>query len=57
MRATTKKITLVQMGVTLLRNTRKELHGDLRVPWMVSGYPKDFKRGVIESAVALSGML
>ena len=46
-----------KMGVTLLRNTRKELHGDLRVPWMVSGYPKDFKRGVIESAVALSGML
>ena len=60
MPAATKRITLVQMGVTMLRNTRKELHGELRVPlmeqlaetMMVSGYPEDFRRGVIESAVA-----
>ena len=43
-----------------MRNTRKELHGELRIPlmeklaeiMMVSGYPEDFRRGVIESAVA-----
>ena len=60
MPAATKRITLVQMGVTMLRNTRQELHGELRVPlmeqlaetMMVSGYPEDFRRGVIESAVA-----
>ena len=54
------RITLVQMGVTMLRNTRKELHGEQRIPlmeklaetMMVSGYPEDFRRGVIESAVA-----
>ena len=56
----TKRITLVQRGVTMLRNTRQELHHLLRVPlmeelaeiMMVSGYPEDFRRGVIESAVA-----
>ena len=60
MPAATKRITLVQMGVTMLRNTRQELHDELRVPlmeqlaetMMVSGYPEDFRRGVIESAVA-----
>ena len=60
MPAATKRITLVQMGVTMLRNTRKELHGEQRIPlmeklaeiMMVSGYPEDFRRGVIESAVA-----
>ena len=44
----------------MLRNTRRELHVELRVPlmerlaetMMVSGYPEDFRRGVIESAVA-----
>ena len=52
MPAATKRITLVQMGVTMLRNTRRELHVDLRVPlmerlaetMMVSGYPEDFRR-------------
>ena len=59
MPATIKRITLVQQGVTMLRNTRQELHSELRVPlmehlakiMMVSGYPEDFRRGVIESAV------
>ena len=54
-----KRITLVQMGVTMLRNTRPELHNELRVSMMeqlatkmmISGYPADFRRGVIESAV------
>ena len=54
-----KRITLVQMGVTMLRNTRPELHNELKVPMMeqlatkmmISGYPADFRRGVIESAV------
>ena len=52
MPAATKRITLVQMGVTMLRNTRRELHVELRVPlmerlaetMMVSGYPEDFRR-------------
>ena len=56
----TKRITLVQRGVTMLRNTRQELHNKLRVSlmeqladtMMISGYPEDFRRGVIESAVA-----
>ena len=60
MPASTKRITLVQMGVTMLRNTRKELHHRLRIPlmeqladtMMVSGYPEDYRRGVIESAVS-----
>ena len=60
MPAATKRITLVQKGVTMLRNTRRELHHQLRVPlmeqlaetMMVSGYPEDYRRGVIESAVA-----
>ena len=34
MPAATKRITLVQMGATMLRNTRRELHGQLRVPLM-----------------------
>ena len=60
MPATTKRITLVQMGVTMLRNTRQELHTELRIPlleqlaetMMISGYPEDYRRGVKESAVA-----
>ena len=60
MPAATKRVTYVQKGVTMLRNTRRELHEELRVPlmeelaemMMVSGYPEDFRRGVIESAVA-----
>ena len=60
MPAPVKRITLVQQGVTMLRNTRQELHTELRVPlmeelaktMMVSGYPEDFRRGVLESAVA-----
>ena len=60
MPAATKRITLVQMGVTMLRNTKPELHGELRVPllehlaetMMLSGYPEDYRRGVLESAVA-----
>ena len=59
MPASTKRITLVQRGVTMLRNTRKELHHQLFIPlmeqlaetMMVSGYPEDYRRGVIESAV------
>ena len=59
MPASTKRITLVQMGVTMLRNTRLELQEELRIPMMehlaetmfISGYPEDFRRGVIESAV------
>ena len=54
-----KRITLVQRGISMLRNTRERLHAELRVPlmeklattMMVSGYPEDFRRGVIESAV------
>jgi hypothetical protein len=60
MPASTKRITLVQRGVTMLRNTRRELHHQLFIPlmeqlavtMMVSGYPEDYRRGVIESAVA-----
>ena len=60
MPAATKRITLVQLGITMLRNTRRELHNQLRVPlmeklaetMMISGYPEDFRRGVLESAVA-----
>ena len=60
MPAATKRITLVQMGVTMLRNTRERLHKNLRVPlleqlaevMMVSGYPEDFRRGILESSVA-----
>ena len=59
MPASVKKITLVQIGVTMLRNTRPKLHSELRVSMMeqlaikmmISGYPADFRRGVIESAV------
>ena len=51
-------IICIQQGK--LTNTRRELHEELRVPlmeelaemMMVSGYPEDFRRGVIESAVA-----
>ena len=54
-----KRITLVQMVVTMLRNTRPELHSELRVSMMeqlatkmmISGYPADFRRGVLELAV------
>ena len=60
MPAATKRITLVQKGVTMLRNTRQRLHEELRIPlmeqlaetMMISGYPEDFRRGVIESAVS-----
>jgi hypothetical protein len=60
MPAATKRITLVQRGVTMLRNTRQELHTTLRIPlmeqlaktMMISGYPEDYRRGVIQSAVA-----
>ena len=60
MPASTKRITLVQMGVTMLRNTRQELHPELRVSllehlaevMMLSGYPEDYRRGILESAVA-----
>lgn len=59
MPASVKRITLVQMGVTMLRNTRPELHDELRVSlmeqlaikMMISGYPADYRIGVIESAV------
>ena len=59
MPASVKKITLVQIGVTMLLNTRPKLHSELRVSMMeqlaikmmISGYPADFRRGVIESAV------
>jgi hypothetical protein len=60
MPAETKRITLVQRGVTMLRNTRREIHPQLRIPlmeqlaetMMISGYPEDYRRGVLESAVA-----
>ena len=53
-------ITLVQRGVTMFRNTRRELHQQLFTPlmehlaetMMVSGYTEYYSRGVIESAVA-----
>ena len=59
MPASVKKITLVQIGVTMLRNTRPKLHSELRVSMMeqlatkmmIFDYPADFRRGVIESAV------
>ena len=43
----------------MLRNTRPELHSELRVSMMeqlatkmmIFGYPADFRRGVLESAV------
>ena len=43
----------------MLRNTRQELHTILQVPlmeqlaktMMISGYPEDFRSGVLESAV------
>ena len=49
----------MQQGVTILRNTREELHSMLRVPlmeelaktMMILVYPEEFRRGVIESAV------
>ena len=34
MPASTKRITLVQRGVTMLRNTRRELHHQLFIPLM-----------------------
>ena len=60
MPASTKRITLVQMGVTMLRNTRQELHPELRVSllehlaevMLLSGYPEDYRTGILESAVA-----
>ena len=60
MPASTKRITLVEMGVTMLCNTRQELHPELRVSllehlaevMMLSGYPEDYRRGILESAVA-----
>ena len=60
MPAKTKRITLVQRGVIMLRNTRRELHPQLRIPlieqlaetMMILGYPEDYRRGVLESAVA-----
>ena len=60
MPASTKSITLVEMGVTMLRNTRQELHPELRVSllehlaevMLLSGYPEDYRRGILESAVA-----
>ena len=44
----------------MLRNTRMELNPQLRIPlmeqlaetMMISGYPEDYRRGVLESAVA-----
>ena len=60
MPANIKRITLVQRGVTMLRNTRRELHKQLLIPlmeqlaetMMLSGYPEDFRRGVLEPVVA-----
>ena len=60
MPAAIEMITLVQRGVTMFRNTRREFYQQLFTPimehlaetMMVSGYPEDYRRGVIESAVA-----
>ena len=54
-----KRLSLVQTGITMLRNTRPRLHATLRIPlmeglaetMMLSGYPEDYRRGVIEPAV------
>jgi hypothetical protein len=60
-----KRITLVQRGVTMLRNTRRELHYQLFIPlmeqlavtMMVSGYPEDYRRSsrVISSLLPAPG--
>ena len=55
----TKRLTLVQEGIQMLRNTRPSLHPrlrrglmeDLAERMMVSGYNADYRRGIIESAV------
>ena len=62
MPASVKKITLVQMGVTMLRNTRPELHSELRVSMMellatkmmISGYPADFRQETTLSSTILA---
>ena len=59
MPAATKRITLVQMGVTMLRNTRQRLHQLLRIPlmeqlaekMMISGYPEDCRSDRVSSGV------
>ena len=64
MPADTKRITLVQRGVTMLRNTRRELHHQLFIPLMEqlgvammgSGYPEDFRREVIVSSSLLPAL-
>jgi hypothetical protein len=55
----TKRLTLVQEGIRMLRNTRPSLHPELRKGlmedlaerMMMSGYNADYRRGIIESAV------
>jgi hypothetical protein len=55
----TKRLTLVQEGIRMLRNTRPSLHPELRKGLMedlaermlISGYNSDYRRGIIESAV------
>ena len=60
MHVETKRITVVQRGATMLRNTKRELQTQLRITlmeqlaetMMISGYPEDYRRGVLEAAVA-----
>jgi hypothetical protein len=55
----TKRLTLVQEGIRMLRNTRPSLHlvlrkglmEDLAERMLISGYNADYRRGIIESAV------
>ena len=59
MSSTVKRMTLIQEGKRILRNTRltlhpalrKELMEDLAERLMKSGYPEEFRRTVIEAAV------
>ena len=52
MPASIKRLSLVQTGITMLRNTRRRLHPTHRVSlmerlaeiMMVSGYPEDYRR-------------
>ena len=54
-----KRLTLVQEGIRVLRNTRPSLHPEMRVGLLedlaqrmrISGYPEDFRRSVLEAAV------
>ena len=54
-----KRLTLVQEGIRVLRNTRPSLHPEMKVGLLEdlaqrmrrSGYPEDYRRSVLEAAV------